>query len=768
MVYYKYMIKVKFDVTGMSCAACSARVEKCTRAVEGVADASVNLLTNSMEVEFAEKDRSADVIRAVKKAGYGAKVKGKDAPKVETSVSEEEKKMLRRLIVSLCCWVPLMIVSMGGMFLEWIGVPVPAFLLKALYAHESAVTLAVVEIVLLVPILFANQKYFKNGYLALFRRSPNMDTLVALGSTAAVLYGLFALCQIGYGLGYGEHERVAKYAHDFYFESAGTILTLITLGKFLESRSKGKTSEAITKLMKLAPETVTLLRDGQEVVVKADEVNVGDIFVVKPGERVAVDGVVTEGNSSFDESAITGESIPVEKKAGDKLVSASVNGAGFVKAKATSVGKDTTLAKIVALVEEASSKKAPIARLADKIAGVFVPVVMGIALVAFIVWLAVGYGLEFSLARAISVLVISCPCALGLATPVAIMVGTGKGAENGILIKSGEALQTLSGIKTVVLDKTGTVTEGKPSVTDVYGDDRTLTVAGALEKRSEHPLAAAVVTECEKRALVLPEVSEFKAFFGLGIAGNVNGKPCFVGNEEFAEKQGVRLTPTEKEKANAFAGEGTTPLFVGLDGELVGIVAVADKVKETSAEAVRVLHKNNVKVVLLTGDNEQTASAVGKSIGADEVVAGVKPDEKERKIAALKQSGKTAMVGDGINDAPALVSADVGIALGAGTDIAVDSADVVLVKNDLVSVPQALKLSKNVVRNIKENLFWAFFYNAVGIPVAAGVLYPAFGVALSPMIGAAAMSLSSVCVVLNALRLKTVRLTEKNNKGGKK
>lgn len=760
-------MKVKFDVSGMSCAACSARVEKCTREVDGVTNASVNLLTNSMEVEFADKDRSAEVVRAVKKAGYGAKVRGKETVDAEkTAVSDEEKSMRVRLLVSLCLWVPLMVVSMGGMFLEWIGVEIPAFLMKALYAHESAITLAVVEIVLLIPIVFANQKYFRRGFIALFKRSPNMDTLVALGSTAAILYGLFALCQIGYGLGYGDHERVLKYAHDFYFESAGTILTLITLGKYLESRSKGKTSEAITKLMKLAPETVTLLRNGEEIVVKAEEVKIGDIFLVKPGERVAVDGVVVEGNSSFDESAITGESIPVEKKEGDKLVSASVNGAGFVKAEATSVGQDTTLAKIVKLVEEASSAKAPIARLADKISGVFVPIVMGVALVTFIVWMSVGYGLEFALARAIAVLVISCPCALGLATPVAVMVGTGKGAENGILIKSGEALQTLSSVKTVVLDKTGTITRGKPSVTDILGDEETLFVAGSLEKRSEHPLSEAVVAECGKRNVDLSDATDFTAVFGLGVEGKVNGKTCFVGNLAFVREKRAEC-PAEKEKAaEEYAINGKTPLFVGCEGKIIGVIAVADEVKETSFAAIESLNKQNVRTVMLTGDNERTAAAVGKIVGVDEVVAGVKPDEKEKKISELKVSGKTAMVGDGINDAPALVSADVGIAIGAGSDVALDSADVVLVKSDLMSVPQAVRLSKCVVRNIKENLFWAFFYNAIGIPVAAGVLYPAFGVALSPMIGAAAMSMSSVCVVLNALRLKTVRLTEKRKKEG--
>ena len=765
-------MKVRFDVTGMSCSACSARVEKTVSALDGVTDVSVNLLTNSMTCEVDGKDKIKAIISAVKKAGYGAKARGEEESAEgagkENLAAAEQKSMKTRLIVSICFWIPLMIVSMGKMFLDWIKVPVPDFLDKALYSHEAAVTLAVVQIILTAPILVANQKYFRRGYVSLFRRSPNMDTLVALGATAAVLYGLFALCRIGRGLGTGNHELVMKYSHDLYFESAGTILTLITLGKYLESRSKGKTSEAITKLMKLAPETVTVERDGKEVEIAAKDVAVGDIFVVRPGERVAVDGVIIEGNSSFDESAVTGESIPVEKTEGDKLISASVNGSGFVKARATDVGQDTTIAKIIKLVEEASSAKAPIAKLADKISGVFVPVVMGIALVAFIVWLSVGYGLEFALARGISVLVISCPCALGLATPVAIMVGTGKGAENGILIKSGEALETLKSVDTVVLDKTGTITEGKPSVTDVVAfgceENEVLKIAGALEKRSEHPLALAVINECETRGIRLDEAENFNAAFGLGITGDVGGRKFFVGNADYAEKFGAKNDGAD-EKRKELAKNGKTPLLVGEKGAIIGIIAVADKVKQTSPAAVASLKKEGLKVVMLTGDNELTAQAVAKTVGVDEVVAGVLPDQKEKKIREIKYSGgKTAMVGDGINDAPALAGADVGIAIGAGTDVAVESADVVLVRNDLRCVPDAVKLSKAVVRNIKENLFWAFIYNAIGIPVAAGVLYPFCKVALSPMIGAAAMSLSSVCVVTNALRLRTVKLGDKANK----
>lgn len=764
-------MKERFFVTGMSCASCSARVEKSVSGLEGVNNVEVNLLTGIMVAEFADKDDEARIIEAVRAAGYDATVCGERQEKSVKTVdatAAEAKAMKIRLIVSIACWIPLMLVSMGKMFLDWIGVPVPDFLNKAFYAHESAVTYAVVQIVLLTPIIFANQKYFRKGFASLIKRSPNMDTLVALGSGAAIVYGIFALCRIGYGLGYGDMETVMKYSHDLYFESAGTILTLITLGKYLEARSKGKTSEAITKLMKLAPETVAIERDGEEVEIPADEVKEGDIFLVRPGERVAVDGVITEGASSFDESAVTGESIPVEKKEGDRLISASVNGAGFVKARATHVGQDTTIAKIIKLVEEASGAKAPIAKLADKISGVFVPVVIFIALVTFIVWLSVGYGLEFSMARGISVLVISCPCALGLATPVAIMVGTGKGAENGILVKSGEALETLRSVDTVVMDKTGTITEGKPSVTDVaaFGatEEEVLALAGALEKKSEHPLASAVIEECAERGLGMADAEEFVAVFGMGIEGSVGGRKVFVGNAALAEKYGAKSAACG-EAVQKFAEDGKTPLIVGTEGKTLGVIAVADTVRENAREAVSDLKRAGLGIVMLTGDNEITARAVAKDVGVDEVVAGVLPDLKEKKIRDLKESGrKTVMVGDGINDAPALVSADVGMAIGAGTDVAVESADVVLVGSDLRCVPDAIKLSRAVVRNIKQNLFWAFIYNGIGIPVAAGVLYPFTGIALNPMIGAAAMSLSSVCVVVNALRLKTMRIGKRQGK----
>ena len=755
----------KFDVTGMSCSACSSFVQKTVSEVEGVSYVSVNLLTASMEVEYSGEKKTKEVISAVKKAGYGAKLKTAKKPMTDETpdikdITDEEKKTRVRLIVSLCCWVPLIILSMLGMFLNAVGANIPNFLLKAFYAEESAITLSVCQIVLLAPIVFANQKYFKNGFSALLRKHPNMDSLVAIGSLAAIVYGLFAMCEIGYALGYNDSARLSRYAHDLYFESAGTILTLITLGKYLESKAKGKTSEAITKLVNLVPQTVTVIRNGKEEEIKSEEVKAGEIFILRPGERVAVDGEITEGYSAFDESAITGEPIPREKKVGDKVVSASVNGSGFVKVKATRVGEDTTIAKVIKLVEEAASSKAPIAKTADKIAAVFVPCVMAIALVTFIIWLSVGYGLEFALARGIAVLVISCPCALGLATPVAIMVGTGKGAENGILIKSGEALEKLSGTNTVVLDKTGTVTEGKPIVTDIFGENEgeILRVAGTLEKNSEHPLSVAITSECEKRGEKFENAEKFQADFGLGIQGEIGKTVCFVGNEEYANKFGARLTEEFKERAETYAKQGKSPLFVGKDGKVIGIIAVADVVKTNSAEAVGELKRNGMEVIMLTGDNKLAAEEIGKEIGADKIIAEVKPDEKAEKIRELNLNGKkTVMVGDGINDAPALASANVGLALGAGTDIAIDSADVILVKNDLKSVSHAIKLSKKVVLNIKENLFWAFLYNAVGIPIAAGALFPATGLALSPMIGAAAMSLSSVCVVLNALRLKTVK-----------
>ena len=593
-----------------------------------------------------------------------------------------------------------------------------------------------------------------------------MDSLIAIGAGAAILYGIFAIYRIGYAMGHGDMMVVHQYAHDLYFESAGTILTLITIGKYLETKSKGKTSEAITKLLNLAPKTVTVVRDGVEQVVDAADVGKGEIFLVKPGESVAVDGIVLEGKSSFDESAITGESIPVPKQEGDAIVSASMNKSGLIRAKATKVGEDTTIAQIIRLVEEASSSKAPIAKVADKIAGVFVPTVITIALITGVIWLISGATFEFAMSTAIAVLVISCPCALGLATPVAIMVGTGKGAENGILIKSGDALETAHQIDTVVLDKTGTITQGKPVVTDIIcaagkNADKTqlLQIAGSLEKGSEHPLAEAIVNYCVTNNISLEKVTDFNALFGKGIEGTVSGTHYYAGNEKMMEEKGISLSTEQKNQIQALAKQGRTPLLFADEKQFLGIVAVADVVKPTSKEAVQKFRDYGIHVIMLTGDNEVTAQAIKEQVGIDEVIAGVLPTQKEEKISALKQAGhKVAMIGDGVNDAPALASADVGIAIGAGTDVAIESADIVLMKNDLLDAVGAVKLSKAVIRNIKENLFWAFFYNSIGIPLAAGVLYPLFQIKLNPMFGAAAMSLSSVCVVSNALRLRWVKL----------
>lgn len=774
-------MKERFDVTGMTCSACSSHVEKSVSKLTGVENVSVNLLTNSMQVEFDEnKLDTAGIIKAVEDAGYGAAVKdghAKSGTKTSgqsdsqensglSAVEQNVKNMKKRLIVSLIFWIPLMYVSMGHMIYQWLNIPMPPFTMNFLHGNENAITYAFTQFLLLLPILIANQKYFKNGFKTLWHRSPNMDSLIAIGAGAAILYGIFAIYRIGYAMGHGDIMVVHQYAHDLYFESAGTILTLITIGKYLETKSKGKTSEAITKLLNLAPKTVTVVRDGVEQVVDAADVGKGEIFLVKPGESVAVDGIVLEGKSSFDESAITGESIPVPKQEGDAIVSASMNKSGLIRAKATKVGEDTTIAQIIRLVEEASSSKAPIAKMADKIAGVFVPTVITIALITGVIWLISGATFEFAMSTAIAVLVISCPCALGLATPVAIMVGTGKGAENGILIKSGDALETAHQIDTVVLDKTGTITQGKPVVTDIIcaagkSADKTqlLQIAGSLEKGSEHPLAEAIVNYCVTNNISLEKVTDFNALFGKGIEGTVSGTHYYAGNEKMMEEKGISLSAEQKNQIRELAKQGRTPLLFADENQFLGIVAVADVVKPTSKEAVQKFRDYGIHVIMLTGDNEVTAQAIKEQVGIDEVIAGVLPTQKEEKISALKQAGhKVAMIGDGVNDAPALASADVGIAIGAGTDVAIESADIVLMKNDLLDAVGAVKLSKAVIRNIKENLFWAFFYNSIGIPLAAGVLYPLFQIKLNPMFGAAAMSLSSVCVVSNALRLRWVKL----------
>lgn len=768
----------QYIVTGMSCAACSAHVEKAVSKVPGVASCSVSLLTNSMGVEGTAS--AQEIIAAVEKAGYGASKKesgkkdgeqGKSAVKedaLKKNAQEAERAMKWRLAISIGFLIPLMYISMHHMFYEWFGLPVPSFVKAAFHGNENALAFGFSQFLLLLPILYVNQKYFKGGFRALFRGSPNMDSLIAIGASAAVIYGCFAIFRIGYGLGHGDMALVEQYAMDIYFESAGTILTLITVGKYLETKSKGKTSQAITKLMDLSPKTAVVLReDGREEQIPTEEVKRGDVFLVRPGSLVPVDGLVLEGNSSVDESAITGESIPVEKSAGDKVVSATVNKAGALKCRAEKVGEDTTLSQIIRLMEEAGASKAPIARLADKIAGVFVPVVIGIALLAAAAWLISGAGFEFSMSVGIAVLVISCPCALGLATPVAIMVGTGVGAKYGVLIKSGEALQEAKNVDTVVLDKTGTVTEGKPRVTDVFDYsgkvEETVSLAAALEKPSEHPLSEAIVEYAGELGLELPEVTEFQAIFGKGIQGKIGGVQYYAGNKKFLEEKSFILTPEQEQRIGRLAEEGKTPLLFGKSGCLLtAIIAVADTVKESSAEAIRQLQQMHIQTIMLTGDNQKTAEAVRKNLGIQEVIAEVLPGEKEEKIRALKEQGrKVAMIGDGINDAPALASADVGIAIGTGTDVAMESADIILMKSDLRDAVTAIRLSKAVIRNIKENLFWAFFYNSIGIPLAAGVLYPIFGWKLNPMFGAAAMSLSSVCVVTNALRLRNFKETPK-------
>ncbi|MCI5602654.1 MAG: heavy metal translocating P-type ATPase [Clostridiales bacterium] len=759
-------MKDKFSITGMSCAACQSRVEKAVNGLDGVSVASVNLLTNSMVADYDENVLSCDdIIKAVEKAGYGAKVvsdngAGNDSANKagnktkangETDANEEiYADFKRRLIVSFAFLIPLMYVSMGHM----VGLPLPGFL----SGHSNAVSFAFTQFLLCIPVLYVNRIYFKRGFKALFHLNPNMDSLIAVGSSAALIYGIFAIYRMSYALGSGDMEVVMRYHHDLYFESSVMILSLITVGKFLEAKSKGKTSEALRKLIDMAPKKAIIEVNGEQKEVSVDEVKVSDIVIVKPGSNISVDGIIIEGNTSVDEAAITGESIPVEKVAGDEVIAATINKTGFVKVKASRVGADTTFSKIIKLVDEASASKAPIAKIADKISGIFVPVVMAIAVVTFVIWLISGATFEFALSCAICVLVISCPCALGLATPVAIMVGTGKGAENGILIKSGEALEVAHSIDTVVFDKTGTITIGKPVVTDIsaigMGEDEFLDIAYAIEEKSEHPLANAIV-EYSKEHMGKCKLERFNAISGKGVEAFAGNSRFIAGNEKFINENGIKLTENEKNTIDNLANEGKTPLLFARDSKLIGIIAVADVIKESSPLAIRKLKSMGIKVIMLTGDNKVTANGIGKSLELDDIIAEVLPQDKESVISELKKTGrKIAMVGDGINDAPALVSADVGIAISNGTDVAIESADIILMKNDLLDVVTAIRLSKSVIRNIKENLFWAFFYNVLGIPLAAGVYYNAFGWKLNPMFGAAAMSLSSVFVVTNALRLR--------------
>ena len=753
----------QYTVTGMSCAACSTRVEKAVSKVPGVTSCSVSLLTNSMGVEGSATDQ--EIIKAVADAGYGASAKDAEGEKnggansaaaSEEALADHETPILKkRLLYSVGFLLVLMYFSMGHMMWNW---PLPAFM------DGNHVMMGLVQLYLTVIIMVINQKFFINGFKSLFHGAPNMDTLVALGSFASFGYSSYALFAMTYAEHQGDAEAVMGYMHEFYFESAAMILTLITVGKMLEARSKGKTTDALKSLMKLSPKTAVVEKEGKETEVPVEQVRIGDVFVVRPGENIPVDGVVLEGNSAVNEAALTGESIPVDKQAGDRVSAATINQSGFIRCEATRVGEDTTLSQIIRMVSDAAATKAPIAKVADKVSGIFVPAVISIAVLTVIVWLIAGESVGFALARGISVLVISCPCALGLATPVAIMVGNGMGAKNGILFKTAVSLEETGKVEIVALDKTGTITSGEPKVTDVLAADGTseeelLKLAYSLESRSEHPLAKAIVAYgAEKQAEQIP-VSEFKALPGNGLEGKVGDADVKGGSLKFAQSQ-TEISEKIKSQAEKLAEEGKTPLMFLKNGILAGMIAVADVIREDSPQAVKELQNMGIEVVMLTGDNERTAKAIGRQAGVDRVIAGVLPDGKEEVIRRLKEQGKVAMVGDGINDAPALTRADMGIAIGAGSDVAIDAADVVLVKSRLSDVPAAIRLSRGTLRNIHENLFWAFFYNVIGIPLAAGIWIPIFGWKLNPMFGAAAMSLSSFCVVTNALRLNLLNIKD--------
>lgn len=750
----KHISMEQYTVTGMSCAACSTRVEKAVSKVPGVSSCSVSLLTNSMGVEGNASAQA--IISAVEEAGYGASLKGAAAQNQSHSTTEGEELLKdretpilkQRLISSVGFLVVLMYISMGHMMWNW---SVPSFI------EGNHVAMGLLQLLLTVIVMVINQKFFISGFKSLWHKAPNMDTLVALGSGASFVYSTYALFAMTDAQMKGDMAGVMSYMHEFYFESAAMILTLITVGKMLEAKSKGRTTDALKSLMKLAPKTATIVEDGIEKTVPIEQVKKGDIFVVRPGENIPVDGIVLEGSSAINESALTGESIPVDKAQGDKVSAATVNQSGFIRCQATRVGEDTTLSQIIQMVSDAAATKAPIAKVADKVSGIFVPTVIAIALVTMAVWLLAGQGIGFALARGISVLVISCPCALGLATPVAIMVGNGMGAKNGILFKTAVSLEEAGKVQVIALDKTGTITSGEPKVTDLLPaegitEEELLTNAFALEKKSEHPLARAVLQKAGELEIKVPEVEEFQALPGNGLSAVLEGRRLVGGNFTFISTQ-AEISEEMEKQSQRLAEEGKTPLFFARDGHLMGIIAVADVIKEDSPQAVKQLQNMGIHVVMLTGDNERTARAIGKQAGVDEVIAGVLPDGKESVIRSLKKKGKVAMVGDGINDAPALTRADLGIAIGAGTDIAIDAADVVLMKSQLSDVPAAIRLSRATLKNIHENLFWAFFYNVVGIPLAAGIWYPIFGWKLNPMFGAAAMSLSSFCVVTNALRL---------------
>lgn len=779
------MKKVKFNIQGMTCSSCQAHVNKAVEKLDGVKSVNVNLLSNNMIVEYDEsKLDNEKIIKAVMDAGYGASADSESKKATgNKKVNNDDiiKSMKKRLIISICFWIPLMLVAMHHMIFDVFNITVPKIISNLFDGPENSITFALTQILLLLPIMYVNRNYFIIGFKKLLKRSPNMDSLVAIGSSAAICYGIYAIYMIGYGLGHNNFDLVNRFRMDLYFESAGTILTLITVGKYLETKSKGKTGDAISKLINLAPKTAIVLKNNDEIEVGIDEILKDDIVIIKPGTSVPIDGIIIEGKSSIDQSSITGESIPIEKEVGDNVVSGTINKNGYLKVKATKVGQDTTLSQIIKLVEEASNSKAPISRLADKVSGVFVPIVISIAVIATIFWVLQGQSFEFALSIGIAVLVISCPCALGLATPVAIMVGTGKGAENGILFKSAESLELLHLVDTVVLDKTGTVTEGKPKVVEIItnqqimaesqigngkikfvgninnniaSENNLLKIAGSLEKNSEHPLAEAIIEKVNEDNIKLQEVQEFLAVSGRGVKGIIDGANYYGGNLAFMKENNIN-TKDYEEKVNKLSEQGKICLYFAKESNLLGVIAVSDTVKNTSKKAIENLKKSKIEVIMITGDNKLVSESIAKEIGIDKVIAEVLPQDKEKEVSKFQESGKkVAFVGDGINDSPALVKADVGLAIGSGTDIAIESADVVLMKNSLLEVDTAISLSKAVIRNIKMNLFWAFFYNIIGIPVASGIFYLSFGLKLNPMIGAAAMSLSSVCVVTNALRLR--------------
>ena len=755
------MRKEKYNVIGMTCSACQAHVDKAVREMNGINCVNVNLLSNSMDVEFDENIVSeSDIFKAVENAGYGLSKESIKDPKKKYSNDDVIEKMRKRLITSLIFWIPLMYVSMHKM----VNLPAPSFM-------ENAVIFGFMQILLLMPIIIVNRNYFSSGFKKLAKRNPNMDSLIAIGSSAAIVYGIYAMTMIVYGHMHNNMELVHKFMHDLYFESAGTILTLITVGKYLETRSKGKTGDAINKLIDLAPKTATIVRENKEIVIPTGEIEKGDIVIIKPGNNIPVDGKVIEGESTVDESAITGESMPVFKRVGDMLISGTINKNGYMKIEADKVGEDTTLSQIIKLVEEASNSKAPISRIADRVSGVFVPIVIGIAIIATIIWLILGQSLEFALSIGISILVISCPCALGLATPVAIMVGTGKGAENGILIKSAEVLENIHNMNTFVFDKTGTITEGKPIVTDIKSlidEDEFIKKVYSIESNSEHPLAEAVCEMAKSKSVEKEPVENFKAVAGKGIEATINKKKYIGGNQKLLEEYKVDLKEI-KSQMDSLSNDGKTVLIFACDNKLIGYIAVADTIKNTSREAIENLKKLDKEIIMITGDNKLVADSIAKDVGIEKVIAEVLPQDKQDEVDKLQKEGKkVCFIGDGINDSPALVKADIGMAIGSGTDIAIESADVVLMKSDLRDVVTAVDLSQKTISNIKLSLFWAFIYNIIGIPIAAGVLYNVNGLKLSPMIGAAAMSLSSFCVVSNALRLRFFKPRKTVNKDEEK